>query len=124
MPAVGGDTLFANMALAYDQLSDEIKEKITGRVAIHDIARVFAGRLNMTEDELREKYPLSEHPVVRTHPETGRNVLYVNVAFTTHIKDMDSAESDSLLADLFRTAWNPELQCRFKWRPGSLAFLG
>ena len=122
VPAVGGDTLFANMALAYDQLSDEVKEKITGRVAVHDIARVFAGRLNMTEDELREKYPLSEHPVVRTHPETGRNVLYVNVAFTTHIKDMDSVESDALLADLFRTAWNPELQCRFKWRPGSLAF--
>ncbi|PDH37011.1 MAG: taurine dioxygenase [Halieaceae bacterium MED-G27] len=122
VPAVGGDTLFANMVLAYDQLSDEIKEKITGRVAVHDIARVFAGRLNMSEDELREKYPLSEHPVVRTHPETGRSVLYVNVAFTTHIKDMDSAESDALLADLFRTAWNPELQCRFKWRPGSLAF--
>lgn len=122
VPAVGGDTLFANMVLAYDQLSDEIKEKITGRVAVHDIARVFAGRLNMSEDELCEKYPLSEHPVVRTHPETGRSVLYVNVAFTTHIKDMDSAESDALLADLFRTAWNPELQCRFKWRPGSLAF--
>ena len=122
VPAVGGDTLFANMVLAYDQLSDEIKEKITGRVAVHDIARVFAGRLNMSEDELRERYPLSEHPVVRTHPETGRSVLYVNVAFTTHIKDMDSAESDALLADLFRTAWNPELQCRFKWRPGSLAF--
>lgn len=122
VPAVGGDTLFANMVLAYDQLSDEIKEKITGRIAVHDIARVFAGRLNMSEDELREKYPLSEHPVVRTHPETGRSVLYVNVAFTTHIKDMDSAESDALLADLFRTAWNPELQCRFKWRPGSLAF--
>ena len=122
VPAVGGDTLFANMVLAYDQLSDEIKEKITGRVAVHDIARVFAGRLNMSEDELREKYPLSEHPVVTTHPETGRSVLYVNVAFTTHIKDMDSAESDALLADLFRTAWNPELQCRFKWRPGSLAF--
>ena len=85
-------------------------------------ARVFAGRLNMSEDELRERYPLSEHPVVRTHPETGHNVLYVNVAFTTHIKDMDLAESDALLADLFRTAWNPELQCRFKWRPGSLAF--
>ena len=72
------------MVLAYDQLSDEVKEKITGRVAVHDIARVFAGRLNMTEDELRE-VPM-EHPVVRTHPETGRNVLYVNVAFTTHIK--------------------------------------
>ncbi len=122
VPAVGGDTLFANMVLAYDQLSDEIKEKITDRIAVHDIARVFAGRLNMSEDELREKYPLSEHPVVTTHPETGRSVLYVNVAFTTHIKDMDSAESDALLADLFRTAWNPELQCRFKWRPGSLAF--
>lgn len=122
VPEVGGDTLFANMAVAYDRLPDYLKEKILGRIAVHDIARVFAARLNKSPEELQEKYPLMEHPVVRTHPETGRRVLYVNVAFTSHIKDMDPDESNELLAELYRAAWNPELQCRFRWRAGSLAF--
>lgn len=122
VPEVGGDTLFANMAVAYDRLPDYLKEKILGRIAVHDIARVFAARLNKSPEELQEKYPLMEHPVVRTHPETGRRVLYVNVAFTSHIKDMDPDESNALLAELYRAAWNPEVQCRFRWRAGSLAF--
>ena len=122
VPEVGGDTLFANMAVAYDRLPDYLKEKILGRIAVHDIARVFAARLNKSPEELQEKYPLMEHPVVRTHPETGRRVLYVNVVFTSHIKDMDPDESNALLAELYRAAWNPEVQCRFRWRAGSLAF--
>ena len=83
VPAVGGDTLFANMVMAYELLPDDIKEAITGQVAIHDIARVFAGRLNKSAEELRERYPPMEHPIVRTHPETGESVLYVNTAFTS-----------------------------------------
>ena len=122
VPPVGGDTLFANMVMAYELLSDDVKEVITGRVAVHDIARVFAGRLNKSAEELRERYPPMEHPIVRTHPETGESVLYVNTAFTSHIKDMDEGESGRLLRKLYRTAANPEIQCRFRWQPGSLAF--
>ena len=122
VPAVGGDTLFANMVMAYELLPDDIKEVITGRVAVHDIARVFAGRLNKSAEELRERYPPMEHPIVRTHPETGESVLYVNIAFTSHIKDMEEGDSARLLRKLYRTAANPEIQCRFRWQPGSLAF--
>ncbi|MEL6753802.1 MAG: TauD/TfdA family dioxygenase [Pseudomonadota bacterium] len=122
LPTVGGDTLFANMQLAYERLDDETKDLITGAVAVHDIARVFAKRLNKRPEELHDKYPPMEHPVVRTHPETGNRTLYVNGGFTSHIKDMDRAESDALLARLYRTAANPEIQCRFRWAPGSIAF--
>lgn len=122
LPEVGGDTLFANMVMAYDNLSDEMKETITGAVAVHDIARVFARRLSTDAAKLHERFPPQEHPVVRTHPETGEQVLYVNIAFTDYIKDMDRAASDALLAELYRTAWLPEYQCRFRWAPGSLAF--
>ncbi|MEO0785542.1 MAG: TauD/TfdA family dioxygenase [Pseudomonadota bacterium] len=122
LPTVGGDTLFANMQLAYERLDDETKDLITGAVAVHDIARVFAKRLNKKPEELHDKYPPMEHPVVRTHPETGNRTLYVNGGFTSHIKDMDRAASDALLARLYRTAANPEIQCRFRWAPGSIAF--
>ena len=122
VPAVGGDTLFANMVEAYERLPGDIKDKIAGKIAVHDIARVFAGRLNKTAEQLRETYPVMEHPILRTHPETGANVLYVNNAFTSHIKGMDEDESKELLQALYRTASNPELQCRFRWKAGSLAF--
>ncbi len=122
LPEVGGDTLFANMKLAYDKLDDETRERITGRVAVHDIARVFAGRLNTNAAQLHEKFPPVEHPLVRTHPETGERILYVNTAFTSHIRDMNREESDALLHRLYLTAWDPEIQCRFRWAPGSLAF--
>ncbi|MGB0343145.1 MAG: TauD/TfdA dioxygenase family protein [Parvibaculales bacterium] len=122
LPEVGGDTLFANMVVAYERLSDEMKERIENLTAVHDIARVFARRLNRAPEELHEKFPPMEHPVVRTHPETKERVLYVNTGFTSHIKDMEAAESTALLHELYRTAWNPEVQCRFRWAPGSLAF--
>jgi taurine dioxygenase len=122
IPRTGGDTLFANMALAYDRLSDSIKEQIQNLVAVHDIARVFAKRLNKKPEELRELYPLMEHPVVRTHPETKQRVVYVNGAFTSHIKGMEAIESKLLLDKLFKSAWNPEVQCRFRWQAGSIAF--
>ena len=122
IPAVGGDTLFANMVLAYEQLPDETREQIQGLIAVHDIARVFAKRLNKKPEELHEKYPPMEHPLVRTHPETGENAIYVNAAFTSHIKDLDPEESRRLLQKLYLSAWNPELQCRFRWEVGSVAF--
>lgn len=122
LPDNGGDTLFANMVMAYDRLSDAMKEKIDGLVAVHDIARVFAKRLGKEPEELHDKYPPSEHPVVRTHPETKERLIYVNDGFTSHIKDMDAQEGKALLMKLYQTAWNPEVQCRFRWAPGSLAF--
>ena len=122
VPTLGGDTLFANMALAYDRLSEETRERIHGRIAVHDIARVFAKRLNKSPEELHQQYPLMEHPIVRTHPETKQRVVYVNGAFTSHIKDMGEQESRLLLDELFKSAWNPEVQCRFKWRANSIAF--
>ena len=122
LPTVGGDTLFANMVMAYDRLSDEMKEKIEPLSASHDIARVFARRLGKKAEELHDKYPPMVHPVVRTHPETKERVIYVNGAFTDHIVDMDPEESRALLDTLYKTAWNPELQCRFRWEVGSMAF--
>lgn len=122
IPQVGGDTLFANMNLAYENLPDELRDKITGLTAIHDIARVFAKRLGKKPEELHEQYPLQEHPVVRTHPETGLRALYVNSAFTSHIVGMAKDESAALLARLYATAANPEIQCRFRWSKGAIAF--
>ena len=122
VPAVGGDTLFADMYAAYDKLSPEMQRFVCGLTAVHDIARVFASKLGRRAEELHEKFPPQEHPVVRTHPETGRRLLYVNVAFTDRIKGLTAKESDWLLQHLYATAANADIQCRFRWEPGSLAF--
>ena len=122
IPSVGGDTLFANMTLAYNRLPEVTKEKIHDCVAVHDIARVFASRLNKKPEELHELYPPVEHPVVRTHPETKERVVYVNGAFTSHIKGMETEESRRLLDTLYKSAWDPEVQCRFQWQADSIAF--
>lgn len=122
VPAVGGDTLFANMHLAYERLSPELKRFIGELTAVHDIARVFAKRLGKRPEELHEAYPPMRHPVVRTHPETGKPVLFVNTAFTSHIEGLADTESRWLLDRLYATAADPEIQCRFRWRPGSIAF--
>jgi taurine dioxygenase len=122
VPEVGGDTLFANMHLAYERLSPEMQRLCTGLTAVHDIARVFAKRLGKSAEELHEQYPPMRHPVIRTHPETGDPVIYVNVAFTSHIEGMSERESRWLLDHLYATAADPEIQCRFRWQPGSIAF--
>ena len=122
LPEIGGDTLFSDMVAAYDGLSAEMQKWLCTLTAVHDISRVFADRLNKDREALLEKFPLQEHPVIRTHPETGAKVLYVNVAFTSHIKGLDSEESDWLLSHLYKQAARPEHQCRFRWAPGSMAF--
>jgi len=122
LPELGGDTLFSNMAMAYEGLDQDLQARLCEMTAIHDIARVFADRLGKDATALHEKFPVQEHPVIRTHPETGKRVLYVNIAFTDAIKGMDKDESDALLKSLYRHAWLPEYQCRFRWAPGSLAF--
>ena len=127
VPPVGGDTLFADMYAAYDGLSDPIKEQVEGAVAIHDFAHFRRGmrKAGKSEEEIEafnKAYPMVEHPVVRTHPETGRKAIYVNAAFTQHIVGLEKTESDALLAHLYAQAAIPEYQCRFRWRKNSIAF--
>jgi taurine dioxygenase len=122
-PPVGGDTLFADMAAAYEGLPDEVKERIAGLHAVHDFTRTFGRRL--TPEQLAEKqreFPAVSHAVVRTHPETGEKVIYVNRAFTSHVEGMESADSDRLLAYLYHQASIPEYQVRLRWRKDSIAF--
>jgi taurine dioxygenase len=123
VPAVGGDTLFCDMYAAYEGLDDEVRASLEGLRAVHDFTRTFG--IFLDKDELAKKqkeYPPAEHPVVRTHPETGRKGLYVNAAFTSHIVGLERAESERLLDLLYRQAAVPEYQCRFRWRPYSIAF--
>lgn len=122
LPAVGGDTLWADMGAAYDGLPDEMRQRIDGLVATHDWIDTFGRAMDPAErDALRPNFPPVEHPVVRTHPETGRKTLYVNAAFTQHIVGMDPVESHDLLDRLYRQASHPEYQCRFRWSEGALA---
>jgi len=127
LPPVGGDTLFADMYAAYDGLSDEVKARVDDAVAIHDFAHFRTGmrKRGMTEEQIEDfnqRYPMVEHPVIRTHPETGRRCIYVNAAFTQYIVGWDKADSDAMLKHLYAQAAIPEYQCRFRWEPGSIAF--
>lgn len=127
IPPVGGDTLFADMYAAYEGLKDEVKAKVEGRVAVHDFVNFRKGmrKRGVSEEEIAafdRKYPTVEHPVIRTHPETGRKAIYVNAGFTQHIVGMEKAESDALLAHLYAQAAIPEHQCRFRWTPNAIAF--
>ena len=127
VPPVGGDTLFSDMYAAYEGLSDAVKAKIDGAVAVHDFAhfRESLRKQGKTEAEIEafnRQYPMVEHPVVRTHPETGRRSLYVNAAFTQHIVGLEPEESAELLAHLYAQAAIPEYQCRFRWEADSIAF--
>jgi taurine dioxygenase len=127
VPAIGGDTLFSDMGAAYDGLSQAVKDAIEGKVAVHDFAYFRAGmrKAGKSEAEIEafnRAYPEVEHPVVRTHPETGRKSLYVNAAFTKRIVGMAKEESARLLRHLYAQAAIPEYQCRFRWRSHSIAF--
>jgi len=126
-PPVGGDTLFADMYAAYDGLPQRIKDRVEGRVARHDFAlfRKIMQRRGATEEQVEAMavtYPNPEHPVIRTHPETGRKGIYVNAGFTQEIVGMDKDESDELLQILYAQASFPEYQTRFSWKPNSIAF--
>ena len=122
VPECGGDTLFANMHLAYERLSEQMQRFCDGLTAVHDIARVFAKRLGKAPEDLHDKYPPMRHPVIRTHPETGERAIYVNTAFTSHIEGLSADESRWLLDHLYATAKDVEIQCRFRWEAGSIAF--
>lgn len=120
-PDGGGDTMFANMYRAYDTLSEPIKRMLTGLTAIHDSGKAHAYRTKAT-DRADKTFPSAEHPVVRTHPVTGRHGLYVNRGFTTRIPQLTPHESAALLEMLYRHIEMPEFMVRFQWRANSIAF--
>ena len=118
-PGSGGDTLFANMHLAYDMLSPKLKELLAGLTAIHDGAHAFRGHKIPAGYEP----PVSEHPVVVRHPETDRPLLYVNPAYTSRIPQLSADESQAVLDLLFSVVPNrPMLACRVRWEPNTLVF--
>jgi len=123
VPAVGGDTLWADMEAAYEGLDAATRERIEGLRAVHDFTHSFG--LGMAPEELERKraeFPAVLHPVVRRHPVTGRKSIYVNRIFTSHIAGLPEPESDALLEHLFSQAEVPEYQCRFRWQKHSVAF--
>lgn len=131
-PAVGGDTIWVNMALAYERLPQDVKEKIEGLRARHSIEASFGARLPMDKRlELRDRFPDAEHPVVRVHPETGEKILFVN-SFTTHLTNFHTSENvrcgidyapgaGELLRYLQSQATIPEYQVRWRWTRNSVA---
>lgn len=122
IPPYGGDTCWANMELAYEMLPDDIKEQIHDRVAIHSYVKAFGRSMSDEEKEkAREEYPDQKHPIVRTHPVTGAKALFINRTFTIGIDGMSQDESRALRHRLYEQAQIPELQCRFRWRPNSIA---
>lgn len=114
----GGDTMFANMYAAYEALSDSMKRYLEGLTATHDSMKAHSHRRPAAGQE----YPQAEHPMIRTHPVTGRKLLFVNRGFTTKIVGLKRNESDALLEMLFRHVETPEFHCRFKWQKHSMAF--
>jgi alpha-ketoglutarate-dependent taurine dioxygenase len=127
VPPVGGDTLFANMYLAYETLSDGMKRLLEGLKGVSTSVKADATRTR--EDRIKSDPTtqsrhefIAEHPVVRTHPETGRKALYVNIAHTVRFAGMTEEESAPILRYLFQHQVRPEFTCRFAWRVGSLAF--
>jgi alpha-ketoglutarate-dependent taurine dioxygenase len=127
VPPYGGDTLFANMHLAYEALSPGMRQLLDGLVAVNSSAKADVTKTR--EDRLRESARAEArtvyealHPVVRTHPETGRKALYVNLGHTVRFEGMSEEESRPLLQFLFAHQARPEFTCRFRWQRGSLAF--
>ncbi|MBS0471088.1 MAG: TauD/TfdA family dioxygenase [Proteobacteria bacterium] len=127
LPAKGGDTLFANMYAAYDALDDETKAEIADLKAVHSNAHVFGSKAyysnpERTEFARDEAVSQAVHPVVITHPLSGRKSLYVNPGFVLRFDGQSREESQTLLYKLFAHAMKPEFTSRFQWRPGSIAF--
>lgn len=116
VPPTGGDTAFSNMFAAYDALSDKMKAYLEGLTATHDAQRNF-GDIAPPGSVL----PKSSHPVIRTHPVSGRKAIFVNDDFTTKIDNLPRAEGDAILAYLYQHVQQPQFQCRFRWQAHSVA---
>jgi taurine dioxygenase len=134
-PEVGGDTIFVNMVAAYEALSQTVKDRIAGLGAVHDASVVFGNRHPTAEgrEQLRRQMPAVEHPVVRTHPETGEKILFVNEAFTTHFANYRQVndgvwnqdaptQARDLFSHLVRQARTPEFQVRVQWQRDTVVF--
>lgn len=131
VPPRGGDTLFADLYAAYETLSDGMRSLLDGLTAVHSAARSYGSQskfqggknqsVSMSIDANEDGDRLIEHPVVRTHPETGRRCLFVNPNYTLRLKGMTEAESKPLLDFLYAHAIRDEFICRFRWRAGSVA---
>lgn len=128
IPDVGGDTLFANMYAAYESLSTPMQEFLSGLTASHSFERGWGTTMRMREGgdermlELNRAFPLMTHPVVRTHPETGRKALYVNEYYTSQINELSEIESTGLLQLLHKHSQLPEFQVRHCWQTNDIAF--
>ena len=126
-PERGGDTMFASLSAAWDALSGRMQRMLDGLYAWHSFAHGFRhslaepGGWERLGEAVRENPPV-RHPVVRTHPRSGRRSLFVNRLFTTHVEGLRESESDALLRFLFDHAETPEFACRFRWSPDSIAF--
>jgi taurine dioxygenase len=120
VPPSGGDTMFSSMYAAYDALSEKMKSYLDGLTAVHSGEHIYRGTYEGVED--KASYPRASHPVVRTHPDTGRKCLFVNRAFTTHIQGVPRDESDAILSYLYSHMEHPNFQVRFRWEANSVAF--
>jgi taurine dioxygenase len=123
IPPVGGDTAFCDMHAAYGGLDQEVKDRLEGLSAVHDFTKAFGHTLDAdSKASMHETYPPVVHPVVRTHEETGRKLIYVNRYFTQRIVGLEESESNELIDFLCSQADVPEYQCRFRWEVDSVAF--
>jgi taurine dioxygenase len=122
IPRWGGDTCWANMELAYELLPDDLRDEIEGMYAVHSYVKAFGRQMTDEQrEEAREKYPDQKHPLVRTHPVTGRKCLFMARNFMITIDGMTPEESRPLRHRLYEQSTIPEIQVRFRWRPGSIA---
>ena len=123
LPACGGDTMFSNMYSAYDSLSLPLREMLEHMTATHESEHIYKGRYSdRGRNDAEIDCPRATHPVVRTHPETGRKALFVNRTFTTRINELSAHESDNILEMLFQHAEHIDHQIRFRWSLNDMAF--
>jgi taurine dioxygenase len=127
IPERGGDTLWASMSAAYDALSPQLQDFLQHLTAVHDFRHGFRESLAEPGGQERLAQAVTDnppviHPVIRTHPESGKRLIFVNELFTTHIRELKPAESQHVLALLFEHIRAPEFCCRFRWTTNAIAF--
>ena len=123
LPETGGDTMFSNMYTAYNELSDKYKTLLDGLIAIHESEHLYKGRYDdrgVNKNDI--KTPAAKHPLIRTHPITGKKAIYVNRTFTTGIEGMSKYESSSILEFLFNHCEHVNFQIRYRWNKNDMAF--
>ena len=123
IPPVGGDTMFSNMEIAYETLDKKVKEKIKDKTAVHSSlgAAAFVEKYEKMQGNGNIDEYSNSHPIVRTHPETGKKILYVNSMYTKKILDMDEKESNNILKNIFEHQERLDFTCRFRWTEKSIA---